>query len=183
VDTLVDLVKNYPDQINTLAAVCALIVSLLSIILTFLALALQRRHNFKSLTPIASIPIGDYENELTVKIRNTGVGPLIVEQFIAFDESQEKDDIISWMPETPEGINWTTFYDDLDGLCIAPNQDAVIIKLSGDPSDKRFVSFRNEVRRALSRLTVKVKYKDIYDRQMPIKQRELKWFARHFGNQ
>jgi hypothetical protein len=181
-DKLVNLIKSYPDQINALAAVCALFVSFLSILLTFLALRLQRRHNFKSLTPIASILIGDYEQEILVKLRNTGVGPLIVERFTTSDGNKEEDDIISWMPALPEGIYWASFTENIDGWCIAPNKEAVIIKLSGNPSDRRFALFRNEVRRALSKLTVTVKYKDIYDRRMPIKQRDLKWFARHFGN-
>jgi hypothetical protein len=38
------------DQISTLLAVCALIVSFLSIILILIALWLQRRHYFKALT-------------------------------------------------------------------------------------------------------------------------------------
>jgi hypothetical protein len=65
---LIDLVKNYPNQINAFAAVCALFVSFLSIIFTVIALWLQRIHNFKSLTPIANVFANDYENQLEVKI-------------------------------------------------------------------------------------------------------------------
>ena len=46
-----------------------------------------------------------------------------------------------------------------------------------------FVSSRDKVSWALSRLTLKVEYEDIYDRKMPVKQRELNWFARHFIEQ
>jgi hypothetical protein len=164
-DKLFQLIKDYPSQINALAAVSALFVSFLAILLTFLALLLQRRHNFKSLTPFASILIGDYENKLEVKVRNTGVGPLVVERFIVSDENQEKDDIVSWMPALPEGIHWTTFTENIDGWCIAPNKEAIIIEINGNPTDGGFALFRSEVRRALSRLTVAVKYKDIYDRK------------------
>jgi hypothetical protein len=51
-ETLLEIVKSNPDQINAMVAACALFVSLLFIVLTFIALILQRRHNFKSLTPI-----------------------------------------------------------------------------------------------------------------------------------
>jgi hypothetical protein len=49
----------------------------------------------------------------------------------------------------------------------------------GDPDDYEFAAFRDDVRRALSKLTVSLVYEDIYDRKMPIKQRDLKWFARN----
>jgi hypothetical protein len=136
---------------------------------------------FQGFNHIANILIGDYEQELSVKLRNTGVGPLIVESFIASVGNQEKDDITSWMPETPKGIYWSTFIDNIDGWCISPNQEVVIIRLSGKSTDEKIASFRNDVRRTLSQLTATLKYKDIYDRRMPIKQRELKWFSRHFA--
>lgn len=179
-ETLLAFLRDHPNQVTAFIAVCALFVSLISILLTFLALILQRRHNFKSLTPIAHIPVSDYENLIAVKLKNTGVGPLIVEQFRASDDNREEDDIISWMPNTPEGIAWDTFYESLDGLSIPPNKEAVVIKLSGDSHDTKFVQFRDDVRRALSKLKVRVKYKDIYNRNLPEKERDLKWFGRHF---
>ena len=175
---LIDLIKNYPDQIYALAAVCALLVSFLSIIFTLRALRLQRIHNYKSLTPIANILTADYENELAVTIRNTGVGPLLVERFTVSDGEQKEDNVVCLMPQLPEGIYWTTFSPNIEGRCIPPNQDLVIIKLNGNSSDKAFASFRDEVRLALSRLTVTLEYQDIYDRRMPPKQRKLDWFAR-----
>ncbi|MDQ3803166.1 MAG: hypothetical protein M3416_04855 [Acidobacteriota bacterium] len=180
-DELINLIKSHPDQINALAAVCALFVSLLSIILTLRTLRLQRIHNFKSLTPIANILTADYENELRVTIRNTGVGPLIVERFTASDGVQEKDNIVCLMPPLPEGIYWATFSPNIEGRCIPPTQDLVIIKLSGDPGDGTFASFRDEVRLALSKLTVTLEYQDIYDRRMPPKHTDLKWFARNLA--
>jgi len=182
-DKLVDLIKSHPEQINALAAVCALFVSFLSILLTVYTLWLQRRHNFKSLTPIASITVGDYEDNLEVRLRNSGIGPLIIERFTASDGNQERDDIISWMPSLPEETYWSAFTANIDGRCIPPNQDVLLIQLNGDANDGKFALFRDEVRHALSRLTIKVEYRDIYDRKMPIKQRDLKWFARHLPEQ
>lgn len=76
-EALIEFLKAHPDQAGAFAAVSALFVSFISILLAVAALWMQRRHNYKSLTPIASLPIGDYENSLEVKLRNTGVGPLI----------------------------------------------------------------------------------------------------------
>jgi hypothetical protein len=181
-DTILEFVKNNPHQVTAFAAVSALGVSFLSIVLTVVSLVLQRRHNFKSLTPIASFPIGDYENLITVKLKNTGVGPLIVEKFVATDGKQVRHSLISWMPETPTGVMWDTFYDSLEGLSVPPGAEAIIVKLSGDSNDTQFSGFRDDVRRVLSRLTVRVEYRDIYNRRVPKKQRDLKWFGRHFEN-
>jgi hypothetical protein len=178
-DELVKLVKEYPNQINAITAVCALLVSFLSILLTFLALWLQRRHNFKSVTPIASILMGDFEDTLQVTLRNTGIGPLIIERFRVLGETGETSDIISWMPESPTRIDWATFTANIDGRSVPPNESVIVLQLVGDPNNKGFAPFRDQVRHALSKLTVSLTYKDIYERRMPTKQRDLEWFARN----
>jgi hypothetical protein len=175
-----DILSKYPNQINAGVAVCALFVSFLSIILTVWTLWLQRKHNFLSLTPIASIPINDYEDNIAVKVKNTGVGPLVVETFRATDGKEDKDDIISWMPALPTNLCWSTFCDNLDGMCISPGEEAVLLRLQGDANNKTFREARDNIRRALSKLSVTVKYKDVYNRKMTPKTRDLSWFGRHF---
>jgi hypothetical protein len=177
-DRLTDLISDHPDQINALAAVCALLVSFLSIVLTFLALWLQRRHNFKSVTPLGSILVGDYEDALHVTLKNTGIGPLIIDQFRASSEKEEKKAVIFWMPALPRGIHWSNFTPEIDGRSLPPNESMVLLELEGDDSDGGFVAFRDDVRRALSRLTVSLTYRDIYNRKMPTTKRHLAWFGR-----
>ena len=182
-DELVKLVKEHPDQINALAAICALVVSFLSILLTFIALWLQRQHNFKSVTPIASILVGDFENKLQVTVKNTGIGPLIIEKFRVSGEDGQRDDVISLMPASPTGIHWAAFTANIDGRSVPPNESMIILQLVGDASDEDFAAFRDDVRRALSKLAVSLEYRDIYNRKMPIKQRDLKWFARNLDEE
>src|SRR5687767_15321466 len=133
-DTLVNFLKTYPNQINALAAVSALFVSLLSIVLTLVTLKIQRTHNFKSVTPVASILIGDYEDLIEVKLRNSGVGPLIIKKVLVSDGVQEKDEIISWMPASPPGIRWSTLTERINDWCIAPDHDIIFVQLRGDPA-------------------------------------------------
>jgi len=92
---LINLIRNYPDQLNVIVAAIALFVSLLSVGLTVFTVLLQRSHNFKSLTPIANFFLSDYENRIALALRNTGVGPLIVEKITASNEKCEKSDILS----------------------------------------------------------------------------------------
>jgi hypothetical protein len=175
---IVDILCNYPNQINALAAVSALVVSLLSIILTVWTLRQQRRHNFLSLTPIASILFDDYEDKIAVTVKNTGIGPLIVDTFRATDGKEEKDDLISWMPVLPGDMCWSTFNGNMDGFCIVAGEEKVVLRLQGNANDKTFQDARNNIRRALSTLSVTVTYKDIYNRKMKPKTRTLSWFGR-----
>jgi hypothetical protein len=174
------LLENSVNQINALTAVAALLVSLLSIFLTIATLYMQRNHNFASLTPVASILVGDYENMLEVKLRNSGVGPLIIKRVTFTDGQRKSNELISLMPELPEGIGWSTFTEEIQDWCIAPDHEVIFMKLEGDPGDSDFAAARGHVRKALSPLRVIVDYRYIYNRKMPLKQRDLSWFGRHF---
>ncbi len=179
-ESILRLVRDYPDQVNATVAVLALLVSALSIMLTVASLYLQRKHNYRSLTPIASIPIADYENKLGVRLKNSGVGPLIIDKFRVTDGRRTGGDLISFMPGLPSGVMWDTFHAHLDGLCIPPGESLIVLQLIGDPDDQRFAQARDSCRKALRVLEVSVSYKDIYARQMPVKMRDLSWFGRHF---
>src|SRR5260370_13582819 len=119
-NALIQLLRQNPGQVSAIVGMVALCVSFLSIVLTVVSLYLSRQHNYKSLTPIASIPFSDYEDKLAVKIKNTGVGPLIIETFRATNGNRTEDDLISFIPELPRGMSWDTFFDYLDGACIRP---------------------------------------------------------------
>ena len=157
-DPIIDLIRNHPDQVNALAALSALFVSFLSIVLTVWALWLQRRHHFKSLTPIANISYGDYENLLLVKLKNSGVGSLIIESVTVSRGEEHKGNVIDWLPHD---LTYSDFNSKLAGACISPNQEIVMLRFSGDNSDPDFRSSRDRVRDALSKLHVNVSYRDI----------------------
>lgn len=105
---------------------------------------------------------------------------MIIERFTVSDSHNEKGDIISWMPGLPSGTFWNTFRGNPDGLAIPSNEEIIMLQLLGDSNDRRFSEFREQVRKTLGKLTVRVKYKDIYGRPMPVEERALTWFARHF---
>jgi hypothetical protein len=177
---LIELLKSNPDQANAIIATMALLVSFMSVVFTVVALYLTRQHNYKSLTPIASIPVSDYEDKVAVKIKNAGVGPLIIQTFRATRREQTEDDLVSLMPELPDGLLWDTFFDDLDGACIPPGEQLDVLQLSGDTGDIRFGQARDACRKVLSETTVVLSYKDIYGRRMPQVTKSLRWFGRHF---
>ena len=78
------------DLVTAWTAIAALFVSLLSIILTSLNLWMQRTHNRKAVLPIGHITVGDYENDIFVRLRNDGVGPLLIESATIFRVEKEQ---------------------------------------------------------------------------------------------
>jgi len=169
-----------PARASSIAAICGVFVALLSILLTCVALSLQRTHNYKSVMPIAHISVGDYEDRLVVQLCNNGIGPLVVTKLTVSNGTEEKKGIISWMPEPPLGILWSTFTPSLDGRAMLPGHKQALIELTGDMHNKRFAEFRDRVREVMSKLVVSVEYNDIYGRPMPPKRHDLEWFGRHF---
>lgn len=173
---LIELIRDNPQQVSALVALCAVSLSLMSIILTVTALWFQRRHYFKSLTPILYISARDYENLLEVSLMNDGIGPLLVEKIVTSSDGEEKENIIEWMPK---GIVWSTFTKFISGRCIPAGKSVILVRIEGDPHDAEFQRKRDSVRRALSGLQVNVKYRDIYGRKMPNAARSFDWFARN----
>lgn len=165
---------------SVIVAALALLTSVVAIVVSAVSMYLQREHNYKSLTPIASFPVGDYEDKIAVNLSNSGIGPLIVTSLRVTDGKETTSDLISWMPDLPEGIDWATFYSKADGACVPAGSALALLKLAGDPEDLRFSKARDNCRRALGRLRISIVYKDIYQRTMPTVEKDLSWFGRHF---
>ncbi|HKV94621.1 MAG TPA: hypothetical protein VJW20_18900 [Candidatus Angelobacter sp.] len=164
------------------APVVSAFVAVLSLVFTASALYIQRAHFRRSVRPIASIPVADYEDRVGVMLKNKGIGPLHVLQFQATDGKKTENNLISWMPKLPAGISWETFYEDLDGLWIQPGEKVIVLQLAGDVDSPSFSQGRDLCRKALAKLTISIEYEDIYEKRMPTSKRDLAWFGRHFEN-
>jgi len=178
---IVEFIQQNPSVASAVAALIAVFISFISIILTVVTLRMQRNHNLKSVTPIANISFSDYENDVAVRVRNHGTGPLIIEHLtVTRPDGASANNIISLMPDLPENIAWTTYFENADNFAITPTNSITLIQLSGDDTDEEFCAARDMVRRSLSELELTVDYRDIYGRQMPKNTRDMKWFGRHF---
>jgi len=177
-EDILKIIEQNPNVASTFTAFIAVIISFISILLAIISLWIQRRHNFKSVTPIANIDLSDYENLIEVRIMNSGTGPLIISQVTAETTTgQRAQDLISLMPCIAQ--YWDTYYQRLENVSIVPSKYITILKLCGDDNDPEFCKTRENIRRHLSKITVTLKYKDIYGRKMPEYHRVLDWFGRH----
>lgn len=167
-----------------LIATLALIVSIVSIFIGAIALKIQRTHNRKSVKPIGNIMFSDYENNLAVNIKNSGVGPLIIKNLKVKNKNKEiKNNIIDFMPPHPPDLPWSNYFANPIDFVIPPGEKLNLIKLSTEDITELFATFRDDVRRALMDLSIELEYKDIYDKTMPVNERGLNWFGRHFSGQ
>jgi hypothetical protein len=159
-------------------AIAALFVSIISIVVAVVNMTMQRAHNRKSVLPIGHISVADYENQLSVRIRNDGVGPMVVKKATVMKggSQQVKSAIIDFMPS---GILWSAFVGDISGRAISAEDKIILISLEGNQEDSGFIAARRMIREALSDLTIKVEYENIYGERMPPVSRNLDWFARH----
>lgn len=154
------------DNVN----VVALFVAFLSIIFTCIFSFLQQRHNKKSIRPIGVIVFFDYENCISVQICNYGIGPLIVKDLIITDGMDVSDKVLDFMPSINQ--HWDNFIENIEGRTIPVNGNIELIKITPKTYDTKV-----QVRQALSQLTIKLIYMDVYDKKFKVS-RECSFFGR-----
>jgi len=155
------------------------VIGIIALFFTAISLQVQQKHNRLSVKPIAIVSVGDYENELAVYLQNKGKGPLIIKKLSFIDQGGKTEKaIIDFFGSDYKNVVWSTFVADIDGWTILPNETKTLIKLNGDSADKEFINVREKVRKVLAQIQVEVLYQDIYEKDMPKKNRKLDWFAR-----
>ena len=160
----------------------ALIVAVVSIGIAFYGVKLQRQNNLMEVRPLPYISCADYEDLLWVKVRNDGVGPLIINDVTFFREGKaaEFPDLISYMPRLPSGLHWSKFSRGL-ARTVAIGADLPLLELHLDPSNKSHTRFRDACRAELRRIEVKVFYTDLHGTPFQPVSRFLDFFARRLA--
>lgn len=176
-----------PDVANAVGAIgsavlagVACILSLISLYVAHAALRHQREHNRLSVRPLAYVMIGDYENQLFVKLRNNGTGPMIVKFISIVGAQNAAKPLVNAMPELHPKVSWTNFVEECSGRSIPAGGELVLLDLSAESSSSQgqFILSRDRVRLALGKLEVRAEYTDIYGTELPAANRSLKWFHR-----
>lgn len=167
---------NDPSYINNdlfmaITSACAVIISVLSMVFTIIFSILQVKHNKNSVRPISAIQINDYEDLISVEIRNVGTGPLKITKLIAKNSTEQSSELIDLLP--PIGQPWSTFVENVDGWTIPAGEKIVLIEVR--PMNDRI---KNKVRRSLAQTTIILHYTDIYNTKF-FDARKLDFFGRH----
>ena len=84
--SVVAYLDKHHDVVTAGTAILALLVSLISIFFTAGSMAMQRLHNRKSVLPLGHITVGDYEDDIFVRLRNDGISPMVIEKMFVTKE-------------------------------------------------------------------------------------------------
>ncbi len=161
------------------AAGFAVLVSGVAVYMSYATLKHQRRHNVLSVRPIPIVTVADFEDSISVKVRNHGSGPMLVKRVYVGNGTHGKKSLVEWMPELPAGVLWSNFVGAVSDRSLLPGSEIVLLDLSGDHEDNTFLVARGATRAALEPLTVVVEYTDIYESIFKPYTKDLTWFGRH----
>lgn len=161
------------ETLIAITSVCAVFISIVSMIFTVIFSILQQKHNKNSVKPISAIKPNDYEDVLAVRIQNVGTGPLTIKKVVFKNSSQESDTLISLMPRIDQ--DWSTFTDSIDGWTIPVGGELILLRLCPESEKTKTI-----VRKALSKITVYLEYTDIYDTVFK-DEKSLDFFGRHYN--
>lgn len=170
---MIDWISN---NAQTITAISAVVISLISLFVAIRALSAQKTHNKLSVRPIAHFSKGDYKNHIFVRLKNYGMGPLIITKFnISKDKSSFKRLIDSFNGVASQ-LTWEAFTDDIEGRVLAPQKEFTLIQASFTPDQGHI---RQAIRQSLAKTTLTVGYRCLYDEDQPEVQEKLEWFSRH----
>lgn len=167
-----DFLNINSDNLIAITSVCAVLISIISIILTIIFSKLQIKHNVNSVRPISAIKFNDYEDEIAVKIQNVGTGPLLIKKLIFKNSFEESSTLIEMMPNINQP--WSTYTECVDGWTIPVGGQLIILRLYPATNEVKTL-----VRKKLSPITVYLEYSDIYNNKF-YDERSLNFFSRHF---
>jgi hypothetical protein len=177
-----EFVSSNPDTLAAVAGIGASVSALVAVILSVYSLAIQRQHNRLSVRPIANFGYVDFENEISIWLRNSGVGPMKIDALSTrcSDTDVVTTTLIEQMSQKSVKGSWTTFSGNLKGRTLRAGGVLHLIKLKGDHAEQDFCAQRDAARKALLSIELKITYSDIYGRTVGTEKRELSWFGRHF---
>ncbi|MGD1892640.1 MAG: hypothetical protein ACFB15_18875 [Cyclobacteriaceae bacterium] len=147
----------------------------MALLVTIYELHLQRRHNEKSLQPIAQIAITDRGKLLSVHIENNGVGPLIVEKLAFTKDGKHYTNIEDCLDLDPRSYQHISVSESDKKVILPGSYDEVFSMEFGEADmDKEM----DNVRKQLAVFMLRIDGRDIYDNKVTVK-RDLQWFIRH----
>ncbi len=165
-------------------ALCSVLVSAAAVFIYFKAwrvsidalnenrklIEIQNRHNILSVKPIMNVGHFDYENSINVTLRNVGMGPAYIKRItITNNINEEKNTLLDWMPDLQPGITYSFYASVYKDFWFRPQVESSLLKLDAkkttdsDGLTQAFKKSREDVRKTLKDLTVKVIYTDMYE--------------------
>lgn len=175
--------------IDVITSACSLLISVIAVIISINTYRSQKEHNKNSVRPILNIVLGDYEDDLYVRVDNNGVGPATISSIECtcsyFENSMNANSLVELIPyeasvqgERGGSIanmhSFTDFVEDITGRTIPPGGHITLLQIK-EPKKGQLLALRN----LLCKCFVIIKYTDIYNSKMWDCERSLDFFGRN----
>lgn len=177
--------------VDIFISIGSIIISTVAVFISIITYKSQKKHNKNSVRPILNVILGDYEDNLYVRIDNNGVGPAIVSSINCicnyFDEPISANSLSGILPfkaiikgafkKTVDMHIVTDFVEDIAGRTISPGGHIMLLQIE-NPSMEQLLVFRN----LLNKCHIEVEYTDIYESKYWKCKRLLNFFGRNLTN-
>nr|WP_166485488.1 hypothetical protein [Ruegeria sp. TM1040] len=182
IEVILEFATKSSATLSALSALGASVAALVAIFLSIYSLSVQRQHNRLSVRPIANFVYGDFEDEISIRLMNAGVGPMRIDAFTVkcSNTGNITNSLIEQMSDKQVVATWNAFSGNPCGKTIRAGGELALLKLTGDPEDAEFSAQRDTTRRALMAIELKVTFSDVYGKTIGTEATVLSWFGRHF---
>lgn len=148
---------------DTIIALCALLVSVASILIGYFSLKIQQKHNRLSVRPIGKIHFITTDDSIKIEIRNDGTGPMLCSNLKVYDNEfnikNNLRDAISILQEKNDWLKISTS----SQFAIGAGEQKTLLEISTDYVIPKFQDYYDQVLVSLKKVTLELEYRDIYD--------------------
>jgi len=134
---------------GTVGAILGAVNLMVIVLVAVLVHRLETKREHDMVRPFAYINVGDYEDDIYVKIQNHGLGPMVIKKFICYagdDTENATVDLVDLVTDL-NSVIWTTFTINGPPEVIPAGGESVLIQYAGDSDDHDYII--NSVRRQL----------------------------------
>jgi len=164
---------------EVIIALCAVVISVVSLGSSIYFGWCTRDHNRRSVKPLPYVAPTDFEDRLAVRLWNYGSGPMILRKVITRNERNKfSGHLIDLVPSPPGGLCFNNFVKVHPGRAVLPGKSIDLVEIIIDEKSMVAVGYRDQLRNVLGHLVVDVEYTDIYESQFSTYERDLTWFHR-----
>ncbi|MCL2243660.1 MAG: hypothetical protein FWC03_04240 [Treponema sp.] len=151
-----------------LTTISGIVLSIIAIIISVVTFIKHDKHSKNKLKPICTIHQSLYDNLISIRIENNGIGPIILKSVLfTCDNSRTANSIYYLLPEDIRKIKYHRIYiGELKGLAIHPNGKLHLMSMT--PEDDIIM---RKFKDTLKTITVNVEYYDIYNQNYEIQKK------------
>jgi hypothetical protein len=159
-------------ETQTIIALCALFVSVTSILLGYFAFKSQQKHNRLSVKPIGKIHLNTI-NKVSISIRNDGTGPMICSKVKVYqNESAITTNFRDAIPMLQNSKYTVHYFGARSKFAIRPGDYITILDVYSDEITSEYLQYRKEVLAEIEKFTLELEYHDIYDQHIETLRRD-----------